>query len=98
MGAIGSPTEAANREAVPVTKLIRMGGKLALLGVLAGPADNTTMRWWHVARHGTVGARDALTGLAYATSLCRRNIVTNGYCSDFTPPTGSLCPACHEQL
>ncbi len=85
-----SPNPEATRR---LTKLIRVGGKLATLGVSLGQ-----MRWWHVARPGTIGHPDPLTRMTYATSLCRRNIVTNGYASDFAPADGVLCPACREQL
>lgn len=101
MGLIGSPTEYANPSARPITKLIRVGGpggKLATLGVLHGAVTAAQAHWWHVARPGTIGVPDPLTRMTFATSFCRRNIVTNGYASDFTPPDGALCPACKEQL
>lgn len=86
-----------------LTKLLRVGGKLAVLGVEDGPRS---MGWWHVARPGTWNTPQGLSGqmnqqgsdLAYATALCGRTIVTNGYASDFRPPDGLLCPACAERL
>lgn len=101
MGEIGSPTEYAHPGAKPLTKLIRVGGvngRLATLGVLHGAISNAQMKWWHIARPGTIGHPDPLTRMTFATSLCRRNIVTNGYASDFAPADGVLCPACKEQL
>lgn len=86
-----------------LTNLIRVGGKLAVLGV----EDNArAMGWWHVARPGTWTMPQGLTqqgnaeggDLTYATALCRRTIVTNGYAADWRPPPGVLCPGCAEQL
>lgn len=90
-----SPNPEATRR---ITKLIRVGGKLATLGVLHGAVTENQSKWWHIARPGTIGHPDPLTRMTYATSLCRRNIATNGYASDFTPADGVLCPACREQL
>lgn len=81
-----------------LTTLIRVGGKLATLGVLHGAVTANQSKWWHIARPGTIGHPDPLTRMTFATSLCRRNIVTNGYASDFTPPAGVLCPGCREQV
>ena len=91
------PTEAHPR-ARSLVKLIRVGGKLATLGVLHGAVTAEQAKWWHVARPGTVGHPDPLTRMTFATALCRRNIVTNGYASDFAPPDGTMCPACKAQL
>jgi hypothetical protein len=86
-----------------LTKLIRTGGRLAVLGVedRAGAA----MGWWHVARPGSwdppagsSGTEPGGAGLAYARALCGVFIVTNGYAADWRPPDGTLCPACSEQL
>lgn len=87
-----------------LTNLIRVGGKLAVLGVEDRP--QSAMGWWHVARPGSHGAPQGNSwgpdqegaNLVYGKSLCGRRIVTNGYCSDFRPPAGSLCPACAERL
>lgn len=94
-----TPQRAARQR---LTKLLRVGGKLAVLGVEDGPK---AMGWWHVARPGSYGAPQGLSGtecqgddLVYGRSLCGRTIVTNGYASDFKPPDGALCPGCRERL
>lgn len=82
-----------------LTKLIRYGGKLAVLGV--DPSSKAAATgWWHVARPGSWNApqENSGWGITNATSLCRRLIVTNGYAADFRPADGVLCPACREQL
>ena len=85
-----------------LTKLLRVGGKLAVLGVEDG---RRAMGWWHVAQPGTFGAPQGLSGtecqgadLVYGKALCGRTIVTNGYAADWRPPDGVLCPGCREQL
>ncbi len=85
-----------------LTKLLRVGGKLAVLGVEDGLR---AMGWWHVARPGTYAAPQGLSGtecqgadLVYAKALCGLMIVTNGYAADWRPADGVLCPACREQL
>jgi hypothetical protein len=87
-----------------LTQLIRVGGKLAVLGVEDKPA--AAMGYWHVARPGTWSTPQGLSGqtdqqgddLTYAKALCGLRIVSNGYAADFRPPIGQLCPACAEQL
>ena len=87
-----------------LTNLIRVGGKLAVLGVEDSP--HAAMGKWHIARPGTWSAPQGLSGrsdqegddLTYAKALCGRRIVSNGYAADFKPPIGMLCPACAEQL
>jgi hypothetical protein len=84
-------------------QLIRVGGKLAVLGVEDGAR---AMGWWHVCRPGSWTAPQAVTlhgdaqgaDLTYARSLCGRRVVSNGYAADWRPPAGTLCPACAEQL
>lgn len=86
-----------------LTNLIRVGGKLAVLGVEDG---RRAMGWWHVCRPGTWNAPQGLSGesdqlgadLVYATAMCGRPVVSNGYAADWRPPAGTLCPACAEQL
>lgn len=86
-----------------LTKLLRVGGRLAVLGVEDGPGAVTSP--WHVARPGTWSQPQGLSGtecqgddLSYAKALCGRRIVVNGYAADFCPPPGALCPGCREQL
>lgn len=87
-----------------MTKLIRVGGKLAVLGVEDRP--HAAMGWWHVARPGSYAAPQGNSwgpdqegaNLVYGRGMCGRIIVTNGYAADFRPPDGSLCPACREQI
>jgi hypothetical protein len=87
-----------------LTKLIRVGGKLAVLGVEDSPTS--AMGWWHVARPGSHGAPQGNSwepdqdgaNLVHGKSLCGRTIVTNGYAADWRPPDGVLCPGCREQI
>lgn len=99
---LGQPDIRERHERTKITKLIRVGGKLAVLGVEDGPAS---MTWWHVARPGTYGSPQGISGtecqgddLVHGKALCGKSIVTNSYASDFRPPDGSLCPACKEQI
>jgi hypothetical protein len=87
-----------------LTNLIRVGGKLAVLGVEDRPG--AAMGWWHVVRPGTYSMPQGNSGgtdqqgadLTYAKAMCGRRVVSNGYASDHRPPKGVLCPACEEQL
>jgi hypothetical protein len=87
-----------------LTNLIRVGGKLAVLGVEDRP--DAAMGRWHVCRPGTWnppqgnswGPDQDGANLVYARALCGRRVVSNGYSADFKPPDGLLCPACREQL
>jgi hypothetical protein len=99
---LGTPDTEVRRNRKRLTKLLRVGGKLAVLGVEDG---RRAMGWWHVARPGTWATPQGLSGtacegddLTYAKALCGRAIVTNGYAADWRPPDGTLCPACREQL
>ena len=99
---LSAPDTAERHARKKLTKLLRVGGKLAVLGVEDGPK---AMGKWHVARPGTWNQPQGLSGtecegddLSYATALCSRRIVVNGFCADFCPPDGLLCPGCHEQL
>lgn len=86
-----------------LTNLIRVGGKLAVLGV---EDDRRAMGWWHVLRPGTFAAPQGNSwgpdqdgaNLTYGRALCGKTVVSNGYEADWRPPTGTLCPACAEQI
>lgn len=86
-----------------LTNLIRVGGRLAVLGVEDG---RRAMGWWHVVRPGSHGAPQGNSGqpdqegrdLVYGKAMCGQTVVTNGYAADWRPPAGTLCPACAEQL
>jgi hypothetical protein len=86
-----------------LTNLIRVGGRLAVLGVEEGAK---AMGWWHVVRPGTYsipqgdpGASDQEgRNLTHGKALCGLTVVSNGYAADWRPPAGQLCPACSEQL
>lgn len=99
---LGNPDTRPRHNRKRLTKLLRVGGKLAVLGVEDG---RRAMGWWHVARPGTWDAPQGLSGtpcegddLVHAKALCGRIVVTNGYAADWRPPDGVLCPACKEQL
>ena len=100
---LGQPDTRERHERKQLTNLIRVGGKLAVLGVEDGPRS---MTWWHICRPGTWSAPQGLSGqadqqgadLTYARALCGRRVVCNGYAADHRPPDGVLCPACREQL
>lgn len=115
MNAVGAvllsqPDTRQRHERRQLTNLIRVGGKLAVLGVEDG---QRAMGWWHVLRPGTFGSplgnswepdQDG-TNLTYGSALCTdpatgrpRRVVSNGYPADWRPPVGTLCPACAEQL
>lgn len=82
-----------------MTNLIRVGGKLAVLG--ADPSSKAAAtRWWHIAVPGSYDPPkdNSGTGLTNARALCGRLIVTNGYSADFRPADRVLCPACKERL
>ena len=87
-----------------LTNLIRVGGKLAVLGVEDKPG--AAMSWWHICRPGTWNPPQGNSGgsdqegadLTYAKALCGRRVVSNGYAADHRPPPGVLCPACAEQI
>jgi len=80
-------------ETLTPEKLLMVGGKLAVFGV-----DTTgDPRWWHILRPGRFNVPVLGESLSVGTSVCGRNVTTNGYPQDFTP-TGDLCPACRGQL
>lgn len=83
------------------TKLLRVGGRLAVLGV-ANVHGEPDLSQWHVMSPGTWsapqigGAHNA--GIVVGRTVCGRHAQTNGYSADWRPPDGSLCPACRERL
>jgi len=87
-----------------LTNLIRVGGKLAVLGVEDRPG--AAMGWWHVCVPGTWSIPQGNSGgsdqegadLTYAKAMCGRRVVSNGYAADWRPPQGQLCPACAERI
>jgi hypothetical protein len=94
--------EAAARERQRLTNLIRVGGRLAVLGVEEGARARG---WWHVVRPGSHAAPQGLSvmvedgsDLVHGRALCGRIVVSNGYAADWRPPVGQLCPACAEQF
>lgn len=86
-----------------LTNLIRVGGRLAVLGVEDGAK---AMGWWHVVKPGSFDAPQGLSGepgqngtdLTYGRAMCGRVVVSNGYAADWRPPKGQLCPACAERI
>lgn len=84
------------------TKLLRVGRRLAVLGVACdrGGQVRDTKRWhimnpgtWNVPQLG--GAGNA--GLTVGRTLCGKDAYSNGYAADHRPPDGALCPACSER-
>ena len=91
-----------------VTRLRRVGGKLAVYGYRECPTAGATpdqasrqLARAHIANPGTFVVPQVPNhpmmggaGLAHATALCGAPVVTNGLASDFTPPELELCPVC----
>jgi hypothetical protein len=100
---LGKPAEQVAHERRQLTNLIRVGNRLAVLGVEDGARS---MGWWHVVRPGSFDAPQGDPGgsdqegrnLTYGKSLCGLIVVSNGYAADWRPPKGQLCPACAEQI
>jgi hypothetical protein len=100
---LSRPDTAQAQERRRLTDLIRVGGRLAVLGVEDG---RRAAGWWHVVRPGSHGAPQGNswgpdqdgTNLVYGRAMCGRTVVTNGYAADWRPPAGTLCPACAEQV
>jgi hypothetical protein len=100
---LGAPDTRESHERRQLTNLIRVGGRLAVLGVEDG---RRAMGWWHVVRPGSHGAPQGNSwgpdqegaNLVYGKGLCGATVATNGYAADWRPPKGTLCPACSEQL
>lgn len=91
-----------------VTRLRRVGGKLAVYGYREAPSPGATpeqaerqLARAHIVNPGTYTVPQVPnhpmageSGLAHARALCGVPVVTNGYASDFTPPELELCPVC----
>jgi hypothetical protein len=100
---LGGTDSRERYERQQLTNLIKVGGKLAVLGVEDG---RRAMGWWHVVRPGSHDAPQGNswgpdqqgTNLVHGTALCGRTVVTNGYAADWRPPRGTLCPACAERI
>lgn len=100
---LGAPDTAERHARRQLTNLIRVGGKLAVLGVEEG---RRAAGWWHVVRPGSHGAPQgnswgpdqAGANLVHGKAMCGQIVVSNGYAADWRPPQGTLCPACAEQI
>ena len=75
-------------------KLITVGNRLAILGI----DNNDPTGPWHILKPGSFPVPLVGDSTTVGTSLCNRYVITNGYCSDFAPADGDLCPACSERL
>lgn len=94
-----------------VTKLRKVGGRLAVYGYREAPTPGATpaqaarqLKWAHIVNPGSFSVPQVAnhpmsgeSGLTHATSLCGIPVVTNGYASDFTPAELELCPLCAER-
>jgi len=100
---LAGPESVERRTGRRLANLIRVGGRLAVLGVEDGAR---AMGHWHVLRPGSFASPQGLSGqsdqqgddLVYGRALCGRTVVSNGYAADWRPPAGQLCPACSEQI
>jgi hypothetical protein len=100
---LSAPDTAERHERRQLSNLIRVGGRLAVLGVEDG---RRAMGWWHVLQPGTFNAPQGNSwapdqegaNLTYGRALCGRTVVSNGYAADWRPPAGTLCPACAERV
>jgi hypothetical protein len=98
-----TPDTAERHARKQLTNLIKVGGKLAVLGVEDGLK---AMGKWHICRPGSWSMPQGLSGqtdqqgddLTYARALCGRRVVSNGYAADWRPPVGQLCAGCYEQI
>lgn len=91
-----------------VTRLRRVGGRLAVYGYREAPTKGATraqaskqLARAHIVNPGSYTVPQipnhpmaGESGLAHARALCGAPVVTNGYASDFTPPELELCPVC----
>jgi hypothetical protein len=99
----GHDETAREHERKQLSQLIRVGGRLAVLGVEDG---RRAMGYWHVVRPGSYdaplgnswGPDQEGRNLTHGRALCGRVVVSNGYAADWRPPAGLLCPACSEQI
>jgi hypothetical protein len=100
---LGTADSAESHARKQLTTLIRVGGRLAVLGVEEGAR---AFGWWHVMQPGTFVAPQGDPGasdqegrnLSHGQAMCGRVVVTNGYAADWRPPRGQLCPACAERI
>lgn len=98
------PLRAAYPAMRQVSRLHRVGMRLAVYGVVESGTD-AELKLWHVMNPGTwmvpqVAAHPGYGnwGLAHGRTLCGIVAVTNGHASDHTPPEAALCPRCAERL
>lgn len=93
-----------------ITRLRKVGGKIAVYGYRAAPSPHATkaqadrqLATAHIVNPGSYAVPQVLhpglmaegsDGLAHATALCGIAVMTNGYASDHTPPELTLCPVC----
>ena len=107
-GVEDGPLRPANPGMRQVTRLRKVGGRLAVYGYREVPTPGATkeqaerqLARAHIVNPGTYTVPQIPnhpmagdSGLAHATSLCGIPVVTNGYAADFTPPELELCPVC----
>jgi hypothetical protein len=105
---VDGPLRPANAAMRPVTRLRKVGGRLAVYGYREAPSPGATpeqaekqLARAHIVNPGSYAVPQVPnhplageSGLAHARSLCGIPIVTNGYAADFTPPDLELCPVC----
>lgn len=87
-----------SRTHTETTTLRKVGRKLAVYGVVnRGP--QTAQSVWHVMNPGRFAVpvlSNGETSTSVGTAMCGREVETNGYAQDFSPP--NLCPACAERI
>ena len=99
-GATSQILRPANKAMEAVTRLRRVGGKLAVYGVVE-KGNERELAEWHIVNPGTFTVPQIAAhpgygswGLAHGRALCGKAIVTNGHAADHTPPERSLCKRC----
>jgi hypothetical protein len=106
------PLRAAMPSMEAVTKLVRVGRRLAVYGYREAPTKGASkaqasqqLATAHIVNPGSYTVPQVAnhpmaggSGLAHGRSLCGIRVVTNGFASDFTPPEWELCPACKERI